>query len=93
MHFHPFEYSSSSLSRNVVNGLRDDDDESFYAGRSSIGSEYSTRESGENVQVYVKEHVRHGSKGSNASFAPRKRGMGNKSRPETKVCPFSVCSK
>ncbi|RXW20996.1 hypothetical protein EST38_g4867 [Candolleomyces aberdarensis] len=71
---------------NVVNGLRDDDDESLYTGRNSVGSEYSTRESGENnMQVFVKEHVRGSSKGSNASFVSRKKPSGGKARPETKV--------
>ncbi|KAF6764784.1 hypothetical protein DFP72DRAFT_1120488 [Ephemerocybe angulata] len=70
---------------NVVNGLRDDDDESLYTGRNSIGSEYSTQESGGNMQVFVKEHTRASSKGSNSSFVSRKKMNGGKSRPETKV--------
>ncbi|KAH6918999.1 hypothetical protein BKA70DRAFT_38169 [Coprinopsis sp. MPI-PUGE-AT-0042] len=70
----------------IVNGLRDDDDESIYSlGRNSIASEYSTHESGENMQVFVKEHVRTGSKGSQASMASRKKVSGGKPRPETKV--------
>lgn len=68
-----------------MNGLRDEDDESLYTGRNSVGSEYSTRESGENMQVFVKEHVRGSSKGSNTSFVSRKKPSGGKARPETKV--------
>ncbi|TFK27392.1 hypothetical protein FA15DRAFT_666475 [Coprinopsis marcescibilis] len=69
----------------IVNGLRDDDDESVYTGRNSVSSEYSTRETTEGLQVFVKEHVRAGSKGSNSSFVSRKKGNGGKARPETKV--------
>lgn len=70
----------------IVNGLRDDDDESNYTGRYSFASEYSTRENGgEAVQVFVKDHGRSASKGSNSSFVSRKKTGQGKSRPETKV--------
>lgn len=65
----------------IVNGLRDEDTESLYAGRSSFQSEYETDEG---VQVFVKDHTRAGSKGSNGSFFRKKIPQG-KNRPETKV--------
>jgi serine/arginine repetitive matrix protein 2 len=75
--------------RSIVNGLRDDDEESVYTGRASrasFASEYSTRENSEGgLQVFVKEHGRTGSKGSNASFLSRKRTLQGQQRPETKV--------
>lgn len=78
-----FSYSC----RKIVNGLRDDDDESIYTGRHSFASEYSTREvGGEALQVFVKEHGRSASKGSTSSFVSRKKTGQGKSRPETKVC-------
>ncbi|KAF9009412.1 hypothetical protein BDQ17DRAFT_1322984 [Cyathus striatus] len=80
------EYANGETIWKVVNGLRDDDDESLYNGRTSFASEYSTRESNvEGLQVFVKEHTRSGSKGSNASFLSRKRASQGKTRPETKV--------
>ncbi|TFK42980.1 hypothetical protein BDQ12DRAFT_696362 [Crucibulum laeve] len=70
----------------IVNGLRDDDDESVYTGRGSFASEYSTREpNSEGVQIFVKEHGRAGSKGSTSSFLSRKKTTQGKVRPETKV--------
>ncbi|EAU88232.2 hypothetical protein CC1G_03904 [Coprinopsis cinerea okayama7 len=71
----------------IVNGLRDDDDDSFYPSqRNSISSEYSTREgTTEGLQVFVKEHVRSGSKGSHASFLSRKKSGAGKARPDTKI--------
>lgn len=87
---------AAALDRKIVNGLRDDDDESIYSlGRNSVASDYSTHESGENMQVFVKEHVRTGSKGSQASMASRKKVSGGKPRPETKVnsnCASSIGS-
>lgn len=74
--------------RSIVNGLRDDDDESEYAGRgsrASFTSEYSTRESEGGLQVFVKEHGRSGSKSSNSSFLARKKPLPGQQRPETKV--------
>ncbi|EEB89099.1 hypothetical protein MPER_12849, partial [Moniliophthora perniciosa FA553] len=65
----------------IVNGLRDDD-ESIYTGRASFDSGY---DNDENVQVYIKEHSRTGSKGSASSFFSRKKSMYGKSRPETRV--------
>ena len=68
-----------------MNGLRDDDAESFYASRSSIASNFSGSQSNaEGVQILFKEHTRAGSKGSNSSFLGRKKSLG-KNRPETKV--------
>ncbi|KAF8894697.1 hypothetical protein BD779DRAFT_1669167 [Infundibulicybe gibba] len=71
----------------IVNGLRDDDDESGYASRASFASEYSTRETSEGVQIFVKEHGRAGSKSStsNGSLVSRKKSLTGKNRPETKV--------
>ncbi|RDB24281.1 hypothetical protein Hypma_008730 [Hypsizygus marmoreus] len=67
----------------IVNGLRDDDEESTYTGRASFTSEYSAGDGG--LQVFVKEHGRSGSKGSTSSFISRKRTGPGKQRPETKV--------
>jgi hypothetical protein len=69
----------------IVNGLRDDDEESVYGNRASFVSEYSLRDN-EGVQVFFKEHGRKGSKDSQASFLSRnkKTAQGAK-RPETKV--------
>ncbi|KIL68589.1 hypothetical protein M378DRAFT_176734 [Amanita muscaria Koide BX008] len=70
----------------IVNGLRDEDNESAYAGRTSFGSEFSTREgNSDGLQVHVKDHRKTGSKGSNSSFASRRRIVQGKNRPETKV--------
>jgi len=71
----------------IVNGLRDEDEESVYTGRASFTSEYSTREaSGDSgLQIFVKEHYRAGSKGSNSSFVSRKKTNQGKQRPETKI--------
>ena len=79
---------STFLARSIVNGLRDDDAESFYGNRASFASEYSLRETNsEGVQVYFKEHARTSSKDSGNSFTPRKKPSGqiNNNRPETKV--------
>ncbi|TCD65627.1 hypothetical protein EIP91_002432 [Steccherinum ochraceum] len=66
----------------IVNGLRDDDVESYFGGdRTSFASEYS-REEG--VKVSFKEHGRKSSKGSNNSLLGRKKPQGA-NRPETKV--------
>ena len=72
-------------SRSIVNGLRGDDNESFYGDRASFASEYSLRDGpNDGVQLHFKEHARSGSKGSMSSFvSSKKQGMGN--RPETKV--------
>ena len=67
-----------------MNGLRDDDTESFYDNRQSFASEYSS----EGVKVSFKEHGRKSSKSSNASFLSRKKVQQPSSasqRPETKV--------
>ncbi|KAH7910643.1 hypothetical protein BJ138DRAFT_1173017 [Hygrophoropsis aurantiaca] len=69
----------------IVNGLRDDDIDSVYINRASFASEYSTRENGEGLQVFVKDHGRSSSKGSNSSFLSRKKSSQGKNRPETKV--------
>ncbi|ESK96909.1 hypothetical protein Moror_6487 [Moniliophthora roreri MCA 2997] len=75
------ELASGETIWQIVNGLRDDD-ESVYTGRASFDSGY---DNDENVQVYVKEHSRTGSKGSASSFFSRKKSMHSKSRPETRV--------
>jgi len=69
----------------IVNGLRDDDLESAYASRTSLSSEYSSRDNNEGLQVFVKDHGRSTSKGSSSSFLSRKKPSQNKSRPDTKV--------
>ncbi|KAI0691190.1 hypothetical protein BC835DRAFT_1417305 [Cytidiella melzeri] len=66
----------------IVNGLRDDDTDSFYDNRASFTSEYSA----EGVRVFFKEHGRKTSKSSNTSLLSRKKQQGSASqRPETKV--------
>ncbi|KAH9967959.1 hypothetical protein BC827DRAFT_458972 [Russula dissimulans] len=69
----------------IVNGLRDDDDESFYGSRASFVSEYSFRDEG--MQVFFKEHGRKGSKDSQSSFLSRKKATAAQAqkRPETRV--------
>jgi serine/arginine repetitive matrix protein 2 len=71
--------------RSIVNGLRDDDEESFYGNRASFVSEYSLRDEG--VQVFFKEHGRTGSKDSqSSSFLSRKKAtQASSKRPDTKV--------
>ncbi len=65
-----------------MNGLRDDDADSFYDNRASFTSEYSA----EGVRVFFKEHARKTSKSSNTSLLSRKKQPGTASqRPETKV--------
>ncbi|KAL0071466.1 hypothetical protein AAF712_001323 [Marasmius tenuissimus] len=70
----------------IVNGLRDDDAESIYTGRTSFASEYDNDDS---VQLYFKEHQRTGSQGSTNSFFSRRKSVkgkgGGQARPETKV--------
>ena len=71
--------------RSIVNGLRGDDNESFYGDRASFASEYSLRDGPtDGVQLYFKEHGRSGSKGSTSSFMSSKK-QGAVNRPETKV--------
>lgn len=73
------------IHRSIVNGLRDDDEESVYGNRASFVSEYSLRDN-EGVQVFFKEHGRKGSKDSQASFLSRNKKTTQASkRPETKV--------
>ncbi|KAI0831756.1 hypothetical protein BC628DRAFT_549510 [Trametes gibbosa] len=80
----------------IVNGLRDDDDgESFYGDRASFYSEYSVKDTNENVKLFFKEHERKSSKGSTSSFLSRKKQQQQQqhqhqppkgtARPETKV--------
>lgn len=76
------------MNRSIVNGLRDDDAESFYESRRSFASDYS----GEGVKVLFKEHARKGSRGSNISFLSKKKHLQAPpapTRPETKV--YSLC--
>ncbi|KAF8959075.1 hypothetical protein BDZ97DRAFT_1424778 [Flammula alnicola] len=72
---------------NIVNGLRDADEESIYSGRTSFASEYSNREPGNDGLQFAKEHARSGSKGSTSSFVSKKKPQQQqgKIRPETKV--------
>ncbi|PCH38460.1 hypothetical protein WOLCODRAFT_115527 [Wolfiporia cocos MD-104 SS10] len=72
----------------IVNGLRDDDGESFYGDRASFVSDYSRRDSAnEGLKLFFKGHEKKSSKGSNASFSLRKRPQPQSAamRPETKV--------
>ncbi|KAI0637385.1 hypothetical protein C8Q77DRAFT_1049585 [Trametes polyzona] len=71
----------------IVNGLRDDDGESYYGDRASFYSEYSVKDTTENVKLFFKEHERKSSKGSTSSFLSRKKPQQPKgtARPETKV--------
>lgn len=81
------QFKVLSFFRNIVNGLRDDDGDSFYGDRSSFVSEYSRRDSvGDGLRLFFKGHEKKGSKGSNASTSTRKRPYPKPSaRPETKV--------
>lgn len=81
------QYVLLNFTRSIVNGLRDDDVESYFGGdRASFASEYSRDEG---VKVFFKEHGRKGSKGSNNSLLSRKKPQAVP-RPETKVrvCHF-----
>ena len=80
-----FDVHAYNAPRSIVNGLRGDDNESFYGDRASFASEYSLRDGANDaVQLQFKEHGRSGSKGSMSSFvSSKKQGMAN--RPETKV--------
>jgi len=69
--------------RSIVNGLRDEDDESYYGNRASFVSEYSVRDEG--VQLFFKDHGRTGSKDSQSSFLSRKKATLAQKRPDTKV--------
>ena len=73
-----------------MNGLRDDDGESFYGDRASFYSEYSVKDN-DNVKLFFKEHERKNSKSSVNSFLSRKKSVQQQqakgtTRPETKVC-------
>nr|VWP00497.1 SGE1 protein [Ganoderma boninense] len=80
----------------IVNGLRDDDGESFYGDRASFYSEYSVKDN-DNVKLFFKEHERKNSRGSVNSFLSRKKpappqppqqqpqSSKSAARPETKV--------
>lgn len=78
--------------RSIVNGLRGDDNESFYGDRASFASEYSLRDPNDGVQLHFKEHARSGSKGSVNSFMSLKK-QGFVGRPETKVRRLPVLCK
>ncbi|TFK72178.1 hypothetical protein BDN72DRAFT_792778 [Pluteus cervinus] len=72
----------------IVNGLRDEDEDDTYTTRNSFASEYSTRENDSGLQIFVKDHGRSSSKASNTSFVSRKKQQlspGTGKRPETKV--------
>ncbi|KAG6327820.1 hypothetical protein ID866_11269 [Astraeus odoratus] len=72
----------------VVNGLREDDVDSFYASRAS--SPDDSREDREGMQIFVKEHGRSASKSSSSSFLPLKKAYQGKNRPDTKVGSTSI---
>ena len=79
--------TSNHSSRSIVNGLRDEDEESSYPSRTSFTSEFSARDgNSDGMPVYVKEHRRNASNGSGTSFTSRRRLLHGKARPETKVC-------
>lgn len=67
----------------IVNGLREDDVDSFYASRAS--SPDCSRENRDDMQIFVREHTRSASKGSSSSFVSLKKAYQSKNRPETKV--------
>ena len=78
--------------RSIVNGLREEDEDDFADRRASFDSDFSsltheTNADSEAVQVFLKEHKRNASKGSNQSFATRKskKPTNGVNRPETKV--------
>lgn len=77
------EYANGETIWSIVNGLRDDDTESFFDNRASFASDYS----GEGVKVFFKEHGRKSSKGSSTSFLSRRKqpAASAAQRPETKV--------
>ena len=82
------------LFRSIVNGLRDDDGESFYGDRASFYSEYSVKDDS-NMKLFFKEHERKSSKGSVNSFLSRKKSQQQPkgaARPETKVGVHVACS-
>lgn len=85
---------SPSFHRQIVHGLRDEDDDFMYPTRNSFASEYSTQENDNGLQIFVKEHARSGSKGSTTSYLSRRRPAATvnygKARPETKVCVRST---
>lgn len=86
-----YVFSLMRLRRSIVNGLRDDDGESYYGDRASFYSEYSVKDTNENVKLFFKEHERKSSKASNSSsFLSRKKPPQPKgsARPETKVCVY-----
>lgn len=85
-----FDVYALTVCRSIVNGLRSDDNESFYGDRASFASEYSLRDGpNDGVQLHFKEHARSGSKGSTSSFmSSKKQGVVN--RPETKVRRLAV---
>ncbi|KAI6103551.1 hypothetical protein F5141DRAFT_1189864 [Pisolithus sp. B1] len=66
----------------IVNGLREDDVDSFYASRAS--SPDCSRENRDDMQIFVREHTRSASKGSSSSFVSLKKAYQSKNRPETK---------
>lgn len=82
--------------RSIVNGLRGEDTESIYQRRISAASELSAyTPDGEVEQLFFKEHVRTGSKGSTNSFLSRKRNPAPgkvDQRPETKVGVFGLAA-
>lgn len=89
-----FDHVTQSLLkalRSIVNGLREEDEDEYADHRASFGSDYSSvtgdaNQSTEGVQVFIKEHRRNASKGSQQSHSTRKgKKVGGANRPETKV--------
>ncbi|KAL4076962.1 hypothetical protein V8B97DRAFT_2079028 [Scleroderma yunnanense] len=67
----------------IVNGLREDDVESYYTSRPS--SPDNSPENKDEMQIFVKEHARSTSKSSSSSFLSLKKAYQSKDRPETKI--------
>ncbi|KAF7295058.1 hypothetical protein MIND_01044000 [Mycena indigotica] len=79
------EFENGETIWSIVNGLRDADDYAEGFNRTSFGSDYSIRDTGnDGMQVFFREH---GRKNSGSSFLQRKKTLtaAAKSRPETKV--------
>ena len=81
-----FPGRACSPGRSIVNGLRDDDGESFYGDRASFYSEYSVRDS-DNVKLFFKEHERKSSKGSVNSFLARRKSTSQSPSPQPQLQP------
>lgn len=88
----PTSADADVYKRSIVNGLRDDDGESFYGDRASFVSEYSQHDSsGDGLKLFFKGHEKKSSKGSNASIPTRNKSLHSSGavRPETKVVSYT----